>query len=661
MKRLVWLLALPLGAQEIERRLGTYKATTSYEFGYRSVFVDGNRDTYRSAVNYNNGLRLFNGLLRVNSGDGHGRWIDEIVLTTFGSGGDPYQANSLRLEKNRFYRLDLGFRIVNYHNQLLSIAGGEHGFNTERVFQNYDLTLFPQRKVQLLFGFDRNNQNGPALSSLEIDVRGEPAFPRERFFVFADRVRRVNNTWRGGASATLGAVRLSFLQGWDFYKDDTTHSAAQHRRSDPVHGMTPFSRLGIHTDANRRLSINGRFVYAGGERNFVLDENIASLNPVSNVLVTRQAYVLGRGKRNQGTGDVTVAFLPAERVTVSNTTSVNQTRLTGDSAFVELREPANRLDPGRNDYYFSFLGIRHVANLTDINYRPAKIVGFYAGYQYSIRRLQSREMIEDVSGALPPGPLDTFENTTRAGLAGVRLRPIAPLSILLDVEYGRADQPFTPIADKRYHGETARVEFKRKTWLLTGSFKTYRNRNTPPPVLSALEGAVSSLHRLESNQYTFSFSYTPAKARWTFDGGYSRLQLETASGIVNFPLAPGPNVAARRNLYETDLHHAHATLRVEFPRQTTLFLGYSIVKDTAGLDRARFTLGPSYPSFGFDGTDFRNAYPLSYQAPQVRLSFRLHRRLSWNAAWQYYNYSERYSGLQNYHAHLASTSFRWAF
>jgi hypothetical protein len=270
-------------------------------------------------------------------------------------------------------------------------------------------------------------------------------------------------------------------------------------------------------------------------------------------------------------------------------------------------------------------------------------------------------MIEDVSGALPPGPLDTFENTTHAVLAGVRLRPFAPLSVLFDVEYGRADQPFTPIAAKRYHGETVRAEFKHKAWLLTGSFKAYRNRNAPPPVLSALEGAVSSLHRLESRQYTSALSCTPAKARWAFDAGYSKLHLDTASGIVNFPLPAGPNVLARRSLYETNLHHAHGTLRIELPRQTTLFLGYSIVKDTAGLDLPRFTPGPSYPSFGFDGTDFRNAYPLSYQAPQARLSFRLHRRLSWNASWQYYNYSERYSGLQNYHAHLLSTSFRWAF
>lgn len=661
MRRLALLLALPALAQEVEHRIGTYKVRTSYEFGYRSTFVNGNQDTYRSALNYNNGLRLFDGTLRLNSGDGHGRFADEIVLTTFGAGGDPYQANSLRLEKNRFYRFDMSYRIVNYHNQLLSIAGGQHGFNTERIFQNYDLTLFPQRKVQLLFGFDRNNQNGPALSSENIDVRGEPAFPRDRFFVFTDNVRRLNNTWRGGANATLGAVKLSFLQGWDFYKEDTTHAAPDHRRSDPVHGLTPFSRLGIHTDANRRLSINGRLVYAGGERNFVLDENIASLNAAAGVLVTRQAYVVGRGKRNQGTGDVTIAFQPTESLGVSSTTSVNQTRITGDSAFVELRQPVNRLDPGRNDYYFDFLGIRHVANLTDINYRPTKTLGFYGGYQYSIRRLQSREKLEDISGSLPDFPLDTFENRTHGILAGLRLRPLQPLTLLFDLEYGRADRPFTAISDKRYRGQTARAEYKQKAWLFTGSFKAYRNLNTPP-VLTALEGAGGASHRLDSRQYAFNVGYTP-KSRWTFDAGYTKLHLNSASGIVNFPLATGPNVAARRSLYTTDLHNVHTTLRVELPRRATLFLGYSLVKDTAEPSRGSsflFAFG-SYPTFVATDADFINAYPLNYQSPQVRLSFPVHKKLSWNAGWQYYGYSERYTGLQNYFAHIATTSLRWSF
>jgi hypothetical protein len=37
----------------------------------------------------------------VNSKDGHGRWFDQIVLTTIGLGNDPYQSVTLRVEKEQ--------------------------------------------------------------------------------------------------------------------------------------------------------------------------------------------------------------------------------------------------------------------------------------------------------------------------------------------------------------------------------------------------------------------------------------------------------------------------------------------------------------------------------------------------------------------------------
>jgi len=262
-----------------------------------------------------------------------------------------------------------------------------------------------------------------------------------------------------------------------------------------------------------------------------------------------------------------------------------------------------------------------------------------------------------VSGALPPGPIESFENKTHSALAGVRVRPVTPFTVLLDVEYGRADRPFTPIGEKRYHGETVRGEWRQGAWLVSGRFQAYRNRNNLPPVLTAFEPLPGASHRLESRQYSLGLSWTP-KQRWAFDGGYAKLHLDTASGIVNFPL--GPSVEERRSLYTSNLHTVHATLRAEAPRGVTVFLGYTLVKDTAEGRGARGQ-APSYAAFGFDGTDFVNAYPLSYQSPQARVSVRLHRRASWNAGWQYYRYSERFTGLQNYFAHVGWTSVRWAF
>lgn len=114
----------------------------------------------------------------------------------------------------------------------------------------------------------------------------------------------------------------------------------------------------------------------------------------------------------------------------------------------------------------------------------------------------------------------------------------------------------------------------------------------------------------------------------------------------------------------SNLHHGYATFRLDLLKNAVLFLGYSIVKDTAdGSSRPDLAapFAAAYPNFRFDGTDLINAYPLSYQSPQARLTWKLHRKLSWNVGWQFYNYHERFSGVQNYHAHVSHTSLRWSF
>src|ERR1035438_8394727 len=82
---------------------GDYNVMESFETGYRFAVVDGSVGTYRSDVNYGNGIRLLSGNLSVNSRDGHGRWFDQIVLATIGLGNDPYQSVTLRVEKNKNY------------------------------------------------------------------------------------------------------------------------------------------------------------------------------------------------------------------------------------------------------------------------------------------------------------------------------------------------------------------------------------------------------------------------------------------------------------------------------------------------------------------------------------------------------------------------------
>ena len=123
---------------------GAYTISNSFEVGYRMSDVSGNHDAYHAAINYGSGIRLLEGQFRLNSKEGHGTAIDELSIYNIGTGGDPYQATRLRLEKNNWFRYDMQLRVNQYFNQLPSLWNGERAARTERTYQNHDLTLFPE-------------------------------------------------------------------------------------------------------------------------------------------------------------------------------------------------------------------------------------------------------------------------------------------------------------------------------------------------------------------------------------------------------------------------------------------------------------------------------------------------------------------------------------
>ena len=81
-------------------KAGAYTVSNSFEVGYRLSDVSGNRDVYRSSVNYGNGFRLLEGQLRINSEDGKGKYFDEFSFQTLGTGPLPVQLFARRKERS---------------------------------------------------------------------------------------------------------------------------------------------------------------------------------------------------------------------------------------------------------------------------------------------------------------------------------------------------------------------------------------------------------------------------------------------------------------------------------------------------------------------------------------------------------------------------------
>src|SRR5579871_284866 len=317
----------PVGPARGEDHDG-YNITDSFETGYRFALIGGDLGMYRSQVNYRNGIRLLGSRFSIDSKDGHGHLFDEILLNTQGLGNDPYQSANPRAQKNGLYRYDMLWRLDEFYNPGLAISAGEHLMDTRRRLQDHDLTLLPQSRFKIHLGYSRNDQTGPALSSVqEFTPRGS-AFP-----VFAD-VRREWNEYRLGAEADLAGFHFTVQRRWEFFKDDTADNGVspltlpfnpssptltQFTRSEPYHGRSP-GWLGTLLTNRKHWAINARMTYVGGQGEFVSNEFAAGFT--SGFASSRQILVNGNATRPDAAGDFGISLYPTDKLTIVNKSSI---------------------------------------------------------------------------------------------------------------------------------------------------------------------------------------------------------------------------------------------------------------------------------------------------------------------------------------------------
>jgi hypothetical protein len=633
--------------------MADYNILQSFETGYRWRTVGGNGDMYRSTVNYGDGIRLLSSSLSVQSREGHGGLFDQILLNTQGLGNDPYQSATLRIEKNRLYRYDLMWRSTDYFNPALTISNGEHLMDTTRHTQDHDFTVFPQSNLKLFLGYSRNLQNGPALSTIQLfDARGD------EYPLFAN-IRREQNEFRLGGELRVLGFRLNVLRGWQDFKEDTPtnltspeqgnnpsdlNALISFRRNEPYHGTSPYWRVALFREGKRYWAMNGRFTYVAGNRAFVFDELSSGANRIG-ALVNHQVAVFGDARRPAATGNLTFSLFPTSGITITNQTSVNNIRMVGDSFLsqYDLGTAPSPVIP------FTYLGIRTVANSTDINVRLSPWFALYAGYHYSDRHIASIEGQENFGSPAPTPPDNTpieQSNQLKAGTLGFRIKPVKPLTINLDAEIGRANRPIYPISERDYQAFRARVEYRQKSFRASVYARSDYNTNS-----ISLTSFAS-----QSRQYGVDASWV-ASEWFSIDAGYAKLHLFTLGGIDYF-VAPAQEVKGESSLYVSNIHTANLGMRFSILKRVDLYLGYSHVQDVGDgratpFGPARYTALPAFQA--------AQTFPLRFESPQARVSLSLSRKVRWNAGYQYYGYNEQFGGIQDYRAHTGYSSISWSF
>src|SRR5581483_2045970 len=250
-------------------KIGDYNVIQSFEAGYRAVSVSGDDATYRSQVNFGDGIRLFGSDLEANSLDGHGSLFDQLSLRTQGLGNDPYESAQFRVEKNHWYEYSLNWRLQDYFNPGLTTVGGAHFENVQHRLQDHDLTLFPQSRVKVTLGYSRSAEDGPALTSFVDLASGTvPLF---------EDIRRVQDEYRVGVDATFAGFHVNVLHTWELFREDSQSAAssptgAEFQRTQPNHGETPGWQLFLARGFGNTFAINGRVTYQGAGRGSIVNE-----------------------------------------------------------------------------------------------------------------------------------------------------------------------------------------------------------------------------------------------------------------------------------------------------------------------------------------------------------------------------------------------------
>jgi hypothetical protein len=626
---------------------GNYNIIQSFELGYRFATVGGDGGMYDSTVNYGNGIRLLSSSLTVQSRDGHGRLFDHLVITTQGLGNDPYQSAILRIEKNRLYRYDMMWRLTQYVDPAATVSFGEHAMNTTRRMQDHDLTLFPDRRYKLFLGYSRNLETGPALTTMQLFNAQGNEYP-----LFENVHRRVNEYRLGGEVQVLG-MRLNVMHGWEDFQEDSPQSLASpstgnnpgqllnsFQSTQPIHGTSPYWRIGLFREGKKWWAVNGRFTYVAGKNAFALDE-LSSGTGFRGTPTQLQVVTFGSAERPALTANLTVSLFPATHVVVTNQTSFSNIRMIGDSYFTEFNNgfQSSPVLP------FQYLGIETFSNATDLEYHPSKWFSVHGGFEYSDRHINSSQGQSSLGDPAPSQTAIEQSNQLKAGTLGFRLKLIKALTISVDGEIGRANKPIYPISDGNYQAFRARVEYKTKSFRAGVYAKSDYNVNSD----------VLTSYASHARQYGADGSWTP-RSWFSIDASYTKLHLNTLGGIDYF--AQGADVSGESSYYISNIHTATLGTHFTILKRADVYAGYSHVQDV-GDGRATpdgAGLYSALPAFQAAQT-----FPLRYLSPQFRLSIRITPKVRWNAGYQYYGYREEFSAVQDYRANTGFSSLAFSF
>jgi hypothetical protein len=504
--------------------LGGYQTQQSIEFGYRFTDVTGNEAMYNTLIDQSQGPRLLEQTLSMRSPEHQGVLFDDLMISSFGWGGDPENVARVTVRKYKWYDFrGLFRRDHNYFDYdlfanplnpptatpFIPVNFSPHSMYITRRMYDFGLTLLPESKFSIRLGYSRNREDGPSYSTVH---EGTEALLYQPWNV-------TENSYRFGLDYKgLTRTTISYDQFLTYDKNDTDYFLApfatftlsngspvefgvpwnpaasapcarpligtaanpscngffNYSRLQRVRSHTPTERLSLTSNYFRRVNFTANASYSSTDLSTPLSEFFNGLITRTN---QRQFTTSGTGstRRVATSADGAVTVEVNRYIRIADNFRYDNFHLPGflttlATSTVGATTPATLLTPlgvttSSTSQTATFMGMKTIDNQFQIEYIPSKIAGVSVGYRLRHRHwFHAEPELLDPEAGFEPFEGDDITVNEHGPTLNVWMRPTDSIRLNVDVEALTADNFITRISPRQQQLIRARGSYTPARW-----------------------------------------------------------------------------------------------------------------------------------------------------------------------------------------------------
>jgi hypothetical protein len=603
------------------------KFTGSADIGYRWISgVGGDFQTYRSVVNFGEGVKLLGADMKYEAGH---KWLDRVIARANGWGGEPFSTAYLEAEKANVYRLHYSHQGINYFNFLPSFANpqlsqglflNQRSFDTRYRMHDLRFDVKPGNTLVPYFAWSRGSNGGRGISNLvaegnEYPVATSLGYATDDYRGGVRFEKKWLNGFVEGGGLTIGEVqevntlgrnpgnRSQPFLGQTLYLDKLI------QRYD-IDGSSVYTRLAINGTPTTWLSFNGQFLFSQPETDvrYRADQGgkFVNLNPF---------FFFEQGSLNSSsfarqphsTGTAAFEVRPMQNLRIVNTWFTDRLHNASTLAATEALVGGSPLSIAGG----SRLEVNYNSNQIDA-FADAGKATLRMGWRWVWGDARVRPGQLSFVDGLKPGSMEQG-----VALLGAGYRPTRKLAINVDYEQAMANRVYfrTSLAD--YHKGRGRVRYDvTDTLSVTGTARVLDNQNNRPDV--GLD--------FRAQDYGASVLWNPNKGeRFSVMADYTHTYIRSDIGYLQ-PQILQPAVSRYRDRSNTGTLLADVGL-----------------PEFQGL-RGRITAGGSI--FKSEGSR-----PTNYYQPIARIAVPIQRHVQLSAEYRWYGFTQPiylFEGFRNH-------------